>query len=99
MLDEFLTLGVQPTEAEAPTSDLFSGQSIVFTGKLEKFTREDAEALVQKMGGKPSSSVSKVTSFLVAGPGAGSKLAKAEQLGVPVITETEFLEKLPAGSL
>ncbi len=99
MLDEFFELGVRPVEAEAPVSDLFSGQTIVFTGRLEKFTREDAETLVMKMGGKAAGSVSKSTSFVVAGPGAGSKLAKAEQLGVAVLTEEDFLEKLPEGSL
>jgi DNA ligase (NAD+) len=99
MIDELLTLGVAPTEPERPESDLFSGQTFVFTGALEKFTREDAEALVMKLGGKPSGSVSKKTSYVVAGPGAGSKLAKAHELNVPVLTEDEFLEKLPAGSL
>ncbi len=99
MLDEFLALGVEPTEAAAPTSDLFAGQSIVFTGKLEKFTREFAEELVMNMGGKPAGSVSKSTSFVVAGPGAGTKLAKAEQLGVKVLTEDEFLDMLPEGSI
>ncbi|MFX7902599.1 helix-hairpin-helix domain-containing protein, partial [Acinetobacter baumannii] len=51
MIDEMLSLGIAPVEGEAPVSDLFSGQTIVFTGKLEKFTREDAEAFVLKMGG------------------------------------------------
>lgn len=99
MVDEMLELGVAPIEGEAPVSDLFAGQTVVFTGKLERFTREDAEAFVMKMGGKSAGSVSKNTSFVVAGPGAGSKLQKAESLGVPVFTEEEFLEKLPEGSL
>ena len=99
MVDEMLELGVAPVEGEAPVSDLFAGQTVVFTGKLERFTREDAEAFVMKMGGKSAGSVSKNTSFVVAGPGAGSKLQKAESLGVPVLTEEEFLEKLPEGSL
>jgi DNA ligase (NAD+) len=99
LIDDLLALGVTPTEAEAPTGDLFAGQTAVFTGKLERFSREDAEALVMKLGGKAAGSVSKNTSFVVAGPGAGSKLAKAEALGVRVMTEEEFLEMLPEGSL
>jgi DNA ligase (NAD+) len=91
--------GVTPTEPEGPISDLFSGQTFVFTGKLEKFSREAAEELVMKMGGKAAGSVSKATTYVVAGPGAGSKLAKAEQLEVTVLTEDEFLEMLPEGSL
>jgi DNA ligase (NAD+) len=97
LIDEMLALGVAPTEAEGPVSDLFQGQTFVFTGKLEQMAREDAEELVGKLGGRSSGSVSKATSFVVAGPGAGSKLAKAEQLGVKVLTEDEFLKMLPEG--
>jgi DNA ligase (NAD+) len=99
IVDELLELGVRPVEGEAPTGDLFTGQTVVFTGKLERFTREDAEAFVVKNGGKAAGSVSKNTAFVVAGPGAGSKLAKAESLGVRVLTEEEFLATLPEGSL
>lgn len=99
LLDDLLALGVAPVEAEAPESDLFAGKTLVFTGRLERFSREDAEHLVMRMGGKAAGSVSKLTTYVVAGPGAGSKLAKAEQLGVPVLTEDEFLEMLPEGSL
>lgn len=99
LLDDLKSLGVEPSEAEAPTSDLFLGKTLVFTGRLERFAREDAEALVLRMGGKPAGSVSKATSFVVAGPGAGSKLAKAEQLGVTVLTEQDFLDMLPEGAL
>jgi len=99
VVDDLLALGVRPTEGEAPVSDLFAGKTLVFTGKLEEFTREDAEALVAKMGGKTAGSVSKKTTYVVAGPGAGSKLDKAEQLGVTVLTEREFLDLLPEGSL
>ena len=96
MLDDLLSLGVQPEEAEASSEGVFSGKTFVFTGSLTKLTRESAEQQVLALGGKAAGSVSKNTDFVVAGPGAGSKLAKAEQLGVPVITEDDFLALLPA---
>lgn len=99
LIQELLDLGVTPAEPERPESNLLAGQTFVFTGALEKFNRDDAEALVMKLGGKAAGSVSKKTSYVVAGPGAGSKLAKAQELNVPVLTEEEFLEKLPEGSL
>jgi len=95
MLDDMRELGVRPKEPEAPVSDLFAGQTVVFTGALERMSREDAEKLVLKLGGKAAGSVSKATSFVVAGATAGSKLAKAEQLGVPILTEDEFFKKVP----
>jgi DNA ligase (NAD+) len=99
IVNELLALGVAPVEAEAPVGDLFTGKTLVFTGKLEKFTREAAEELVIKWGGKAAGSVSKNTTYVVAGPGAGSKLAKAEQLGVEVLDEDQFLAMLPEGAL
>jgi DNA ligase (NAD+) len=75
---------------------VFSGLTIVITGSMETMSRDEAEALVLANGGKTSSSVSKKTSFLVAGPGAGSKLTKAESLGVQVISEQDFLARLQA---
>ncbi len=74
---------------------VFSGLSIVVTGTLTSLSREEAEAKIIAEGGKAASSVSKKTSFVVAGPGAGSKLAKAEELGVEVIDEQTFLSRLP----
>lgn len=73
---------------------IFAGFSIVITGTMTSMTREDAEAKVIEQGGKAASSVSKKTAFVVAGPGAGSKLAKAEELGVEVIDEATFLVRL-----
>jgi DNA ligase (NAD+) len=73
-------------------SDEFAGQTFVFTGTLTKFTREDAEAEVKKRGGKATSSVSKNTSYVVAGDKAGSKLEKAQKLGVAVLSEDDFLK-------
>lgn len=84
---------VRPKEqaAKKPGEGKFAGMTFVFTGSLEKFTREAAEEMVRERGGKASGSVSKKTSYVVAGPGAGSKLQKANELGVTVISEDDFL--------
>lgn len=74
---------------------VFNGLTIVVTGTLTSLSRDEAEARIIAEGGKAASSVSKKTSFVVAGPGAGSKLAKAEELGVEVIDEQAFLSRLP----
>lgn len=74
---------------------VFSGLTIVVTGTLTSLSRDEAKARIIAEGGKAASSVSKKTSFVVAGPGAGSKLAKAEELGVEVIDEQAFLSRLP----
>jgi DNA ligase (NAD+) len=96
LLDDLDVLGVSPEPlAPAAVESPFSGKTVVFTGKLERMTREEAEELVRKLGGSASSSVSKKTDLVVAGPGAGSKLDKAKELGVPVISEEEFLSLLP----
>lgn len=77
---------------EAPAGESLSGKSIVVTGVLEKFTRNEIHDLIKQHGGKVSSSVSSKTSYLIAGEKAGSKLEKAEKLGVAVIGESEFAE-------
>ncbi len=79
---------------EEKVDSRFAGMTFVLTGALEKFTREEAGEMVEKRGGKAASSVSKKTTYVVAGPGAGSKLRKAQELGIPVLTEEEFLEML-----
>ena len=77
-------------------SGVFSGMSIVVTGTLDSLTRDQAEEAIIAAGGKAASSVSKNTAFVLAGASAGSKLAKAESLGVEVISEAEFLKRLKA---
>lgn len=78
------------TTGAALRPDRFKGQTFVFTGALTLFTREQAESLVVQGGGKASGSVARTTTYLVAGDKAGSKLTKARELGVPVLTEAEF---------
>ena len=71
-----------------------AGQTVVVTGTLPTLERDEIEELILKLGGKAAGSVSKKTSFVVAGEDAGSKLDKAKELGVPVLTEGEFLKKI-----
>lgn len=91
-----MKLTEEPRAKSANVAGDLTGKTFVVTGTLAKYGREEIEALIRQRGGKPSGSVSKNTSYLVAGDKAGSKLAKAKSLGVPVLTETEF-EKLIGG--
>jgi DNA ligase (NAD+) len=86
--------GVSPEEGESIKGDLFTGQSIVVTGTLEHYSRDEVSALIESLGGRVSSSVSKKTSFVLAGAEAGSKLEKAKALGVRILEEEEFLRAL-----
>lgn len=89
--------GVNMECVEKPAGSRFQGKTFVLTGSLTRFTRDEAAARIQSLGGKASGSVSKKTSFVVAGEAAGSKLARAQELGIPVLTEQEFLDMLEGG--
>ena len=94
MLDTLKSLGVNPPEVKGAESDVLNGKTFVLTGTLKNMTRDEAGALIKKMGGKTSSSVSKNTSFVLAGENPGSKLDKAEKLGVIILTEDEFFDMI-----
>lgn len=92
LIKRLFEYGVTPQPLKQETMSLFEGMTIVLTGSLEKFTRDEASALIERFGGKTSSSVSKKTSLVLAGEAAGSKLKKAQELGIKVINESEFEE-------
>jgi DNA ligase (NAD+) len=98
MIEDFRELGLKLTEeprnvaaAAAATGGVsLAGKTLVVTGTLERYSRPEIEELIKSLGGKPAGSVSKKTDYVVAGADAGSKLAKARELGVAVLTEGEF---------
>ena len=93
LVRRLLDAGVRPEAPEAPAADgPLAGKTVVFTGTLERISRPEAEALVRSLGGKAAGSVSARTDFVVAGPGAGSKLERAQKLKVSVLSEVEFFE-------
>ena len=94
LIESLKNAGVNMSSTEAPQDLRFAGKTFVLTGSLTRFTRDEAEALIADHGGKAAGSVSKKTSYVVAGEAAGSKLRKAQELGVPVLTEDEFLALL-----
>ena len=94
MLAEMKELGIEPAPPAQNISDKFKGKTFVLTGTLQNMTRDEASEKIKLMGGKTSSSVSKNTSFVVAGEKAGSKLDKAEKLGVIILTEEDFLNMI-----
>ena len=94
---ERLTKQVAILDAEKPkTNTAVAGKTVVFTGALEKMTREEAKTQAERLGAKTAGSVSRKTDYLVAGPGAGSKLAEAKKLGVTVLTEDDWLKLIGA---
>ena len=86
--------GVDFHSHEEKKDDRFAGMTFVLTGALSKFTRDEAGAIIESFGGKASGSVSKKTTYVVAGENAGSKLTKARELGVPVLSEEEFADMI-----
>ena len=94
LLDELAALGINPVEKAKAKSDKLSGKTFVLTGTLPNMTRDEASDIIKSHGGKTSSSVSKKTSFVLAGENAGSKLDKAQNLGVIILTENDFLEMI-----
>jgi DNA ligase (NAD+) len=95
---EQLTKEVQILDAERPAAhSAVAGKTVVFTGSLEKMTREEAKAMAERLGAKVAGSVSQKTDYVVAGPGAGSKLGKAKDLGVAVLSEDEWFDLVRQG--
>ena len=93
MIDRLLASGVHPREYEGKAEGVFSGMSVVVTGTLPTLSRKEAEELIRQNGGTAASSVSKKTAFVVAGEAAGSKLTKAQTLGIEVIDEAELMRR------
>lgn len=94
MIEELKELGVNPVSKVKPKSDKLAGKTFVLTGTLQNMTRDETSAIIKSHGGKTSSSVSKKTSYVLAGENAGSKLDKAQNLGVIILTEDDFLEMI-----
>lgn len=94
MIEELKELGVNPMSKVKPKSNKLAGKTFVLTGTLQNMTRDEASAIIKSHGGKTSSSVSKKTSYVLAGENAGSKLDKAQNLGVIILTEDDFLEMI-----
>ena len=97
LCDDLLSLGLRPWVPRQASAAL-AGMNFVVTGTLPGYSRDEIENLIEKNGGKAAGSVSKKTSYVVAGEAAGSKLAKAQSLGVPVLTEQQLLELIERGS-
>jgi DNA ligase (NAD+) len=100
VLEDLADAGVEaelPAPRVAAAAGPLAGKTVVVTGAVEGFSREEAEDAIRAAGGKAGGSVSKKTDYVVAGPGAGSKLAKAEQLGVTVLDADGFRQLLEGG--
>jgi DNA ligase (NAD+) len=92
LIGRLLANGVTPSASEKQVGGRFTGKTFVFTGALARFSRGDAEKMVESHGGRASGSVSKKTDYVVAGAEAGSKLEKARNLGVKILSEEEFIQ-------
>lgn len=95
LVQKLLAVGVAPLPVEVVGEGPFTGKTFVFTGTMEAMSRPDAEAMVRKLGGKAGGSVSAKTDYVVAGPGAGTKLEKAQKLKVTILDEEQFQAMLP----
>ena len=94
LIQRLATAGLNMRCQTETTDRRLAGKTFVLTGTLEQMTRQEAEEQIELLGGKASGSVSKKTTYVVAGPGAGSKLKRAGELGIPVLTEDEFLKMI-----
>ena len=94
MIEKLRNAGVNMACKIQLADDRFAGKTFVLTGALTKFTRDEATEKIELFGGKASGSVSKKTSYVVVGENAGSKERKARELGIPILTEEEFLEMI-----
>ncbi len=93
LLHRLRTYGVQTEQLSAPSDSEFSGKTFVFTGTLEQLSRKEAQDIVERLGARATSSVSKITDYVVVGTNAGSKATKAQELGLEIWTENDFLER------
>lgn len=94
MIERMKTYGINMQSKEQPVGNMFENMTFVITGTLPTLGRKEAAAMIEAQGGKVSGSVSKKTSVVLAGESAGSKLAKAQELGIQVISEEELLGML-----
>ena len=94
LIERLREAGVDFSSHEEIRDARFAGLTFVLTGTLQNFTRDEASAIIESFGGNAASSVSKKTSYVVAGENAGSKLSKAESLGIPVLTEADFSDMI-----
>jgi DNA ligase (NAD+) len=94
VIEKLLAAGVKPERPKTQRSDKLAGKTIVVTGTLENFSRQQAEQAIRQAGGKPSSSVSKKTDFVLAGENPGSKLQKARKFGIEIIGEKQFMKMI-----
>ena len=94
LVDDLLKKGIILAESQVVNGGVFDGKTFVLTGTLENLTRNQATEIIEKNGGQVSSSVSKNTSYVLAGESAGSKLEKAKNLGITILSEQEFMKML-----
>jgi DNA ligase (NAD+) len=94
LIRQLRSYGLSPSEGSRRAGGPLSGVTFVFTGSFDKFKRDEGKEMVERLGGRAAGSVSKKTSYVVAGEEAGSKLDRAKVLGVPILSEEDFLRML-----